>query len=134
MSEIESLYYSKPVIDALANRQAETLGADAGELLAKATADSLKAIAGSGTPERLAAGLAAKTVARIVSSKHPTADELSNAAAGFNVKVENPYSTTLSELNGLLAAQDLDNGLVCGFPIRDTPMNSVVANALASKA
>lgn len=133
VSEIESLYYSKPVMEAVARHQAESLGRVADEIYRSAVAACLKAMGDGDSPERLCASVAEKLMYRRVSEQLPGRQAIAGSGATVTIKIDSPYQDLLATYKALLAASDLE-GLLRWFPVRDTSARSAVANALRFKS
>jgi ABC-type oligopeptide transport system ATPase subunit len=127
--EIESLYYLPQLLGAMAERQAAALERDAAELSRSVLVAAVKALGGTGTPERLASAVAAQIVARTAVESLPDANALASGAEEAAFRLASPFPALLSQLQQLLVKQDLDQ-LVRRFPIRETALRTEVSKAL----
>jgi hypothetical protein len=127
VSEVENLLYSAVVINAVAARQAESMGKAAQILIDRARAAALAALGEPGVPERLADGLALAVLRRRFLERLPTSIDRNGTPA--TVTVDSPYPAIRSKITEFLAAGDLD-GLVRLVPIRDTKLRGQVAKTL----
>ncbi|MEV4736654.1 MULTISPECIES: AAA family ATPase [unclassified Microbacterium] len=123
--EIENVYYDSAVLDAVANRQSETLGSGAGELLAAARDSAIAALREPGVIERLAKKIARDEVSRRLVSSMP--GEISDEE--IVIQIQSPLPETQQRLSELLASEDYD-ALIRNIPIRDTSVRARVARAL----
>jgi ABC-type lipoprotein export system ATPase subunit len=129
VSEVESLYYCNEILDTLARQQSYALGEEYQPLLDRAVDNALRELSRPGTPERLAASVARKTIGRKLFDDLPSTDALSQGMDPIVVTMASPYPDLLVNIRDLLDARNLD-GLVELAPIRDTPMRAFVARAL----
>lgn len=127
MSEVENLLYSAVVINAVATRQAESMGQTPQGLIDQAQNAALTALGQPEIPERLAADVALKVLRRRFLERLPTSIDRNGTPA--TVTVDSPYPAIRSKIAELLAAGDLD-GLVRLVPIRNTKLREQVAMAL----
>jgi hypothetical protein len=127
VSEVENLYYSDVVINAVGARQAEAVDESADTLTKQAREIALHALRDHGTPERLAAALALSALRRRVLEELPTS--IDTTSASVTVSFPSPYPEFLSRINALLDAGDLE-GLIRLVPIRDTALRDRVARSL----
>ncbi len=127
VSEVENLLYSAAVINAVAARQAESMGKAAQTLIDQARSAALAALGEPGVPERLATDLALAVLRRRFLEQLPTSVDRNGAPA--TVTLSSPYPAIQSKITEFLAAGDLD-GLVRLVPVRDTRLRGQVAKAL----
>ena len=127
VSEVENLYYSDAVMEAVAVRQAESIDETPATLLTQARAAALKALREEGAPERFAKALTLAMSRRRVLEELPTSVDTS--ATSITVSFPSPYPDIRSRIAALLDSDDLD-GLIQLVPIRDTAMRDRVARAL----
>jgi AAA domain, putative AbiEii toxin, Type IV TA system len=131
--EVESLYYSDPVLRALADQQGEMLERAPTDLYDTALARALDAIDTEGTPERLAAAVAEAIVRRTGVDGLPDRHDLINGVDPIRISFSSPYPEQLSRLRTFLGARDLDS-VVRLYPVRDTAMRGEVAKALGFRS
>lgn len=125
VSEIENLYYMPPIIDAVAAKQASTLGVEVETLITKAKEMALNDLTKAATLPRLATKLAKGEVARKLVAFMP--DEV--GAEDVDISFPSPYRHILAELEGMLEAHDYE-GLIKAIPVRNTGLRNQVATAL----
>ena len=119
---VESLYYCSDAIEAIACRQAESLGHDPTEMLETAKQSALEAI---GADQGLAGRMAARRSERAVYNRFAThvPDWRAIREAGEQLTIgepiENPYQRELNRFNNLVESGDLD-GLIARYPLRDS--------------
>lgn len=133
VSEIESVYFMTPVLKAVAERQAESLGLKATQLHGDAITAALKALGQGDAPQRLAASVAEKIIYRKATERLPDRATIATGATTVTVEIDSPYRDLLKDYTVLLADNDFE-GLLGQFPIRDTSARNAVANALHFKS
>ena len=119
---VESLYYCSDAIDAIAHRQAESLGCDPQEMISTAARNALSAIASdNGLAERMAARRSERGVRNLIERLTPDWRIImqSNERLEMPTKVESPYPGELTQFNDQVNAGDL-NGLVARYPLRES--------------
>ncbi len=127
--EIESIYYSQPVMAAVAAAQASQLDVSETNLLDAARAEALHALREQNVATRLAAIAAERTVQRLVRDATPNRSQIPNAGAQISVTVASPFAAEDARVQTLLAADDIET-LVADYPIRDSGLRVRVAKAL----
>lgn len=127
VSEVENLYYSDAVMNAVAARQAESMDESADTLTDQARATALQALRDYNAPKRLATALALSVLRRRVLEKLPTSADVTSSSV--TVDIPSPYPQILSQIIVLLNAGDLDS-LIRLVPIRDTALRDKVARSL----
>ncbi len=119
---VESLYYCSDAIEAVACRQAESLGRDPQEMLEAAKQNALEAIgADRDLPERMAARRSERLVHNRFTSHLPDWREIRATGEQLTISepIENPYQDELIHFNGLVESGDLD-GLIARYPLRES--------------
>ncbi len=129
VSEVESLYYSPDVIDAVAQSQGERLERVPEELASVAKERALEAIASGDATTRLAAAVSEEIVRRSVHAALPDRSTIAAAGAEIQVTVASPFADQVARLEHLLASGDL-KAIVAEYPIRDTALRERVARVL----
>ena len=127
VNEVENLYYSDPVMKAVAVRQAESVDDTPDALITQARGAALKALRDNGAPERHAKALALSVSRRRALEEQPKA--IDTSATSITVSFPSPYPEILARIAVLLDSDDLD-GLIRLVPIRDTALRDRVAQAL----
>lgn len=128
VSEVESLYYSPDVIDAVAKSQADRLERASEELSAMAKESALRAIT-SGDVTRLAATVSEAVIHRSAHTTLPDRSTISVAGDEVQVTVASPYADQLARLQHLVESGDLKT-IVAEYPIRDTGLRGRVTKVL----
>ena len=129
---VESLYYCSEAIEAVANRQAVSLGCEFGGMVVAAKRDALKAVADDAD---LAQRMAAKRSERRVRSQieNLTPDWRTIIQSGERLEIpstiESSYPGELARFNELVNAEDLD-GLVARYSLRESRVFDRVAQAV----
>ena len=117
---VESLYYCSDGIEAVAHRQAESLGCDPHEMISAAVQNALSAIADeSGLPERMAAIRSEGRMRSRIEKLTPDWRNLIKCGEHLELPstVESPYPSELAKFHELLDAGDL-NTLVARYPLK----------------
>ena len=129
---VESLYYCSDAIDAVARRQAESLGRKSDEMISTATHSVLKVIADTdGLSERMAARRSERLVCNRFAARLPDWKEI-KATSGqltINKPIENPFQDELDLFNNLNEAGDMDS-LIKRYPLRESGVFNSIAKAL----
>ncbi|HBV09648.1 DUF4435 domain-containing protein [Glutamicibacter bergerei] len=125
VSEIENLYYTSEMLEAVAEQQSLTLGYDPQLTVEVAKKEALKALGKNGTLERLTGHLAKSVVARKLVEQMP--DKVD--ANPIEITFESPYPQILSEMQGHLNFGRYDD-LIKALPIRNTPVRDGIAKGL----
>ena len=117
---VESLYYCSDAMEAVAQRQAESLERDPKEMLEAAKLSALEAVgADEDLPERMAAMRSERSVHNRFMSHLPDWKEIRTAGEQLTIgePMENPYKSELNRFNGLVDSGDLD-GLIARYPLK----------------
>ncbi len=129
---VESLYYCSDAIDAVARRQADSLGRKSDEMISTAIQSAFKVIADTdGLSERMAARRSERLVCNRFAVRLPDWKEI-GATVGqltINKSIENPFQDELKLFNDLKEAGDLDN-LIRRYPLRESRVFDSIAAAL----
>lgn len=128
---VESLYYCSDAIEAIAHRQAESLGCDSQEMLSAAVRNSLSAIASeNGLAERMAARRSERGVRNLIERLTPDWRVImqSNEHLEMPTTVESPYPRELTQFNELVNAGDW-NGLITRYPLRESKALARIAQS-----
>ena len=129
---VESLYYCSDAMEAVALRQAGSLGLDPQPMLEDATQRALEAIR---TAEDLPEIMAARRSERLVRNRFAThlPDWQGVKAAGeqltISEPIENPYQGELNCFKGLVGSRDLD-GLTARYPLKHSTVLDRIAQTM----
>ena len=129
---VESLYYCSDAMEAVALRQAGSLGLDPQAMLEDATQRALEAIR---TAEDLPEIMAARRSERLVRNRFAThlPDWQGVKAAGeqltISEPIENPYQGELNCFKGLVGSRDLD-GLTARYPLKHSTVLDRIAQTM----
>ena len=127
---VESLYYCSDAMDAVAQRQAETMGLDAADIVARARARAAECLADRNLIERMAARRCERRARNAVLSCVPSWQAIqAEAEAGITIRIENPYAEELSHVESLVQSGALDD-LVARYPLRESRVFDVVSRLL----
>ncbi len=129
---VESLYYCSDALEAVAHRQAGSLGVDSQMMFATATQNALEAMAAE---EDLSERMAARRSERLVHDRFmahlPNREEIRARGEQLTLSepIENPYRDELGRFEGLVKAGDLDS-LIARYPLRESGVFRRIAAAL----
>lgn len=127
--EVENLHYVSNVLQAVAQKQADTLGHDAEALVAGAKRVLLEELSRAGTLERFAVKIARDQINRTIASRLPPKIDGERVELSF----ESPYAPTLARLRASLEGSDYD-ALIREVPIRDSGAPQQIAVALGFRS
>ena len=133
---VESLYYCSDAIEAVACRQAESLGRGPKEMLEAAKRSALEAIgADQDLPERMAARRSERVVYNRFVTHVPDWKEIGAAGEQLTISepIENPYQGELNRFNGLIESEDLD-GLIARYSLRESSVFERIVTALGCRS
>ena len=129
---VESLYYCSDGVEAVAYRQAESLGCDPHEMISAAVQNALSAIADeSGLPARMAARRSEGRVRSRIEKLTPDWRNIMQSSEHLEMPptVESPYPTEMAQFNDLVDAGDL-NGLIARYPLRESNVFDRIAQTM----
>lgn len=127
---VESLYYSKEVLEAVADAQAQVQGCDAAGIVADAKAAALRALEDESVVRHLAARLAERAVHDCALKALPRRCDLPEGEDKvITIEIPSPYSAELGKLKGFVASGSLHE-IVARYPVRESPILDVVAKGL----
>lgn len=130
MFSVESIYYSKEILKAVARRQASTLGVDALDLLAQGSDRSLTILARPGKAEHLAARVSERRMRDALLKNIPDRDTIvASGDSPISVTIPSTYPTTLQRVKALIAAGDL-SAIIRSYPVRETGILGELAKSL----
>lgn len=132
---VESLYYCSDAIEAVASRQAESLGCDPQAMLEAAKQSALEAIgADQDLPERMAARRSERLVYNRFETHLPDWKEIKAAGEQLRISepIENPYQRELNRFNGLVESGEID-GLIARYPLRESRVFERIVTALGCR-
>ena len=133
---VESLYYCSDAIEAVACRQAESLGSNQKEMLEAAKRSALEAIgADQDLPERMAARRSERVVYNRFATHVPHGKEIMAAGERLTISepIENPYQGELNRFSGLVESGDLD-GLISRYPLRESSVFERIVTTLGCRS
>ena len=128
---VEALYYCSDAIEAVAHRQAESLGFKADEVIELAKTEALAVLKQNGLAERMAAKRSQRQLQDRMLSKLPSWKELVNANTDSDlvVHVNSSYPEELKRFKKLVTDEKLDD-LVARYPLRESRVFNKIAEAL----
>ena len=127
--EVENLYYSRPMLERLAETQAPIVERDSDELLASARRKALASIAEPATLNYLAGVVATARIRRRLNEAAPSRGDVMSGEDLLHIQVDNPFKAARQQLEQYVMNRDLDT-IVRRYPIRDTPLQQRVATEL----
>ena len=131
VGSVEALYYCSDAIEAVAHRQAESLGSKADEVIKLAKTKALDVLKQNGLAERMAARRSQRQLQDGMLSKLPSWKELVNANTDSDlvVRVDSSYPEELKRFKKLVADEKLDD-LVARYPLRESQVFNKITEAL----
>ena len=127
---VESLYYCSDALDAVAARQAQSLGRDLDAMKESALQAAFGALTESGIAERMAARRCEHLVRDQITSLAPDWKTIRDQAlSDFQISLRSPFHDELAGFTELLSAKAFDQ-LVARYPLRDSRVFEAVAHAL----
>ena len=127
---VEALYYCSDVIDAVARRQAETMGLDANGVAEAAKECALEHLKDNEFMERMAARRCEHRVRSEILSWMPAWKAIrAQDKPSLHVEISNPYAAELEHIKLLIQRRDLD-ALVARYPLRESRVFDSVAKSL----
>lgn len=128
---VESLYYCSDAIEAVAYRQAESLGRESNAMIETATRLALEALGEDTLPERMAAKRCERRVRRLMEALIPGWRTIMESGQHLQIPstVESPYADELDRFKNLVRAADLD-GLIARYAIRESNVFDKIVKAL----
>ena len=131
VGSVEALYYCSDAIEAVAHRQAESLGSKADEVIKLAKTKALDVLKQNGLAERMAARRSQRQLQDEMLSKLPSWKELVNANTDSDlvVRVDSSYPEELKRFKKLVADEKLDD-LVARYPLRESQVFNKITEAL----
>ena len=126
---VESIYYCREMIEALADRQGETLGVDREVLIAEAYGNALGAIT-DGNKSHLVCRLSERVLRDAVLGNLPTERALVDAGEqDITIVVQSPYQAEVHRIEQFIAEGNLD-AIIARYPVRESTILTEVAKAL----
>ena len=127
--EIENLYYTRPMLQRLAETQALILERDSDELLASARHQALAALSEPATLDYLASVVVTARIRRRLNEAAPKRAQVMSGEDLIDIHIDNPFKAARQQLEQSVTDEDLDT-IVKRYPIRDTPLQQRVATEL----
>lgn len=132
---VESLYYCSDAIEAVAHRQAESLGFDSHGMIRAVEENALSTIVNEGgLAERMAARRIERVVYNLFVTRVPDWKEIKVAGEQLTISepIENPYQVELNRFKGLVELEDLD-GLIARYPLRESSVFERIVTVLGCR-
>ena len=125
--EIENLYYTRPMLQRLAETQAPTLERDPDELLASARHAAFASLTEPASLDHVAGVVATAQIRHRLNEAAPTRTQVISEEDLLDIQVDNPFKAARQQLEQLVTDEDLDT-IVKRYPIRDTPLQTAGGN------
>ena len=127
---VESLYFCGDAIEAVAGRQAESLGEDASQMIQRARSGALEKLSESGFAERMAARRCERQVRVRAQLQMPNWRTISrNPTHTISLNIQEWYEKELSIFQELLEQEDLDK-IIDRYPVREGNVIDEIVRAL----
>ena len=131
---VEGLYYCSDAIAAVAQRQADSLGQDAGEMIKVAIQQVLDKLGREGVAKEMAARRCERRMREHVLSKVPGWKQIrDNPTRRISVPAKSHYNNELKHFRELVDEKNLD-ALVARYPLHKSDAFGAIANALELKS
>ena len=130
---VESLYYCMAALNAVAHRQAESLGKNAEEMADIAKNAAIEALRQDGIAERMAARRSELKVRQATQSQMPDWKSIQNQESfTMTLRIGEWFAEELSRFKNLLADNDLEN-IIARYPVRESEVLDKITAALELK-
>ena len=128
---VEALYYCSDAIDAVAHRQAGSLGRDANELIESTKQQVIEELKNQQLAERMAARRCERQIQELALSNIPNWKSIrANAAQPICVPIDpQVYLEELDYFNELVKEAEIDQ-LIARYPLRDSRVFEIIARTL----
>ena len=127
---VESIYYSREILSAVANRQESILGISAAEMLCETISKSIAKLRQKGKVQHLASRLCERQLRDLILSNIPDRRKIiENGNSTFNISFTSDYDNILDRLEALVNRSDLDE-IIKFFPVRESGILGDIAQAL----
>ena len=126
---VESIYYSSNAMNAVAQRQAESLGRDAGQMVEDAKSRALEELGQGNLAERMAARFCERKVREELQSQMPDWRTISgNPSHTITLDTGKWHQEELSCFEQLIADKDLEK-IIARYPVRESGILDSIASA-----
>ena len=117
---VESIYYCPDAMNAVAQLQAESLGADASQMVRAAEDAAIASLSQSGVDERLAARLCERQLREQIRSQMPDWKSILNGnVCSIEVETDGRFKEELNHFRKLLGGRNLEL-IISRYPVRDS--------------
>ena len=117
---VESIYYCPDAMNAVAQLQAESLGADASQMVRAAEDAAIASLSQSGVDERLAARLWERQLREQIRSQMPDWKSILNGnVCSIEVETDGRFKEELNHFRKLLGGRNLEL-IISRYPVRDS--------------
>ena len=123
----EALYYCSDAIAAIADRQAESLGADKDELIKSANEQAIDVL--KKQAKRMTARRCERQVKETMSKSLNWEMIMDNPTQDIQVSTDNPFTDELGNFNKLIEQGNLDK-LIARYPVRESCAFEMIAQSL----
>ena len=129
---VESLYFCSDAIAAVANRQAESLGHKASDMIKSVKQNALDALEQDDLAARMAARRCEGRVRDQFLSKIPNWKSIKENEIKIEITVDSTYEDELAHFKKLLVERKLDD-LIARYPLRESDVFDVIVKVLELK-
>ena len=129
---VESLYFCSDAIAAVANRQAESLGHTASDMIKSVEQNALDALAQDDLAERMATRRCEGRVRDQILAKLPNWKSIKENKIKVEITVDSTYEDELAHFKKLLLERKLDD-LIARYPLRESDVFDVIVKVLELK-
>lgn len=127
---VESIYYSKEALLAVAAKQSSTLGIPSEQLVKEAEAAALVALRANGSIEHLASRVAERQLRDRLLEAIPTRESLIAGTSGdVQIALASPYPQELARITQLLSETDIHQ-IIGRYPVRESGALTALAKGL----
>lgn len=130
VSSVESLFYCRDSLVAVAQRQADSLGREAGDMVESAQRSALESLSESGLAERMAARRCERRLRNELASHFPNWQQIqAEGAEVIDLNIQSPYPGEVERFRLMVQLKELDH-LISRYPLRESRALGLIAKAL----
>jgi len=127
---VESLYYCRELLFAVAHRQSLMFGERPNELISQATEKAIAKLKQPGKAEHLAARVSERKMRDALLANMPSREDvISSGSDPIQVSILSPYTEILAKLQRSIEESDLDS-IISAYPIRESGVLGDLAREL----
>lgn len=129
VTSIEAIYYGVIAREAVATRQAETLGRPKADIVDVAIKSALSELRRDTTKVHLVSCRCERLIRDQILEKIPTGRALAQMGDNISIQFNSPFAAETAHYKALLEANDLD-GILSRYPARESGALNAIANGL----